>query len=318
MGLELDDVLEHKELFKDDGMHDLEYDEEGHLLVGEGQTSQGDTDEWIDCTSEEICSTSQSQTSNEADLRVNVHLNPDAPEFMPSSPVMPLSPESNKTPSGKEKVANWRETEMKRKNRSPRTSESSRSERSEVDAICEEEEDREDREATPRGDNFEDAEENAAVKSDAKNNGGVKKIADKDSEVKTESAKSGSNEEAKNAPTGKDSRVEGDKELGEGQEADTEAEEKLHTDRGQEPHSQADIADSQVNVDHADSAGTESDSVTETQPSETGLLTNDPVPSGPPDEAGGKDAANKTEVEEKTAEAKQGAEDSKDQGKHEL
>ena len=122
----------------------------------------------------------------------------------------------------------------------------------------------------------------------------------------------------KNAPTGKDSRLEGDKELGEGQEADTEAEEKLHTDGGQEPHSQADIADSQVNVDQADSAGTESDSVAETQPSETGLLTNDAVPSGPPAEEGGKDAANKTEVEEKTAEAKQGAEDSKDQGKLKL
>ena len=97
IGLELqgiaaeDDIFEQKELF-DDYPHEG-YDKNGCFEDAPGQTSQGDEDEWEDCTTSEDFSTdrSQSQTSVSDDLTspLKVNLNPDAPVFTPTSPISP-------------------------------------------------------------------------------------------------------------------------------------------------------------------------------------------------------------------------------------
>ncbi|XP_062578451.1 coiled-coil domain-containing protein 9-like isoform X2 [Saccostrea cucullata] len=97
IGLELqgipaeDDIFEQKDLFND--YHGEEYDKNGHFEDAPGQTSQGDDDEWEDCTTSEDFSTdrSQSQTSVSDDLTssLKVNLNPDAPVFTPASPTSP-------------------------------------------------------------------------------------------------------------------------------------------------------------------------------------------------------------------------------------
>ncbi|XP_061172774.1 papilin-like isoform X4 [Saccostrea echinata] len=97
IGLELqgipaeDDIFEQKDLFND--YHGEGYDKNGHFEDAPGQTSQGDDDEWEDCTTSEDFSTdrSQSQTSVSDDLTspLKVNLNPDAPVFTPASPTSP-------------------------------------------------------------------------------------------------------------------------------------------------------------------------------------------------------------------------------------
>ncbi|XP_061164923.1 uncharacterized protein LOC133173868 [Saccostrea echinata] len=97
IGLELqgipaeDDIFEQKDLFND--YHGEGYDKNGHFEDARGQTSQGDADEWEDCTTSEDFSTdrSQSQTSVSDDLTspLKVNLNPDAPVFTPASQTSP-------------------------------------------------------------------------------------------------------------------------------------------------------------------------------------------------------------------------------------
>lgn len=125
---EFHDSQEHGEFIEDGQFEDID-GYHGHPKVPE-HVSQGDTDEWEDCETEEFWG-SQASTdsaglgskgtkspanhslSPEDALRLNVkNLNPDAPEFTPTSPLSPLSPEMMKTPEGHVKVANWAE-EMK-------------------------------------------------------------------------------------------------------------------------------------------------------------------------------------------------------------
>ncbi|XP_052106984.1 uncharacterized protein LOC127739342 isoform X3 [Mytilus californianus] len=96
-GLEGDDVLEHRPLF-DDGEHEGEEDTH-ELVVGD------DEDEWEDCDDDSFYSTEKSQTSTDSregyhgnQLTVNTQLNPDAPEFTPTSP---LSSPSSRSPREK-------------------------------------------------------------------------------------------------------------------------------------------------------------------------------------------------------------------------
>lgn len=88
-GLEGDEILEHRQLFDDNehcGSHEV--------VVGD------DEDEWEDCD-DDYYSTEKSQTSTDSrdglhdkKLKVNTQLNPDAPEFTPTSPLSPASPRS--------------------------------------------------------------------------------------------------------------------------------------------------------------------------------------------------------------------------------
>ncbi|XP_056021187.1 coiled-coil domain-containing protein 9-like isoform X4 [Ostrea edulis] len=97
IGLELqgitaeDDIFEQRELF-DDYIGD-EYNKDSRFEDAPGRTSQGDEDDWEDCTTSEDFSTdrSQSQTSVSDDLNssLRINLNPDAPVFTPASPVSP-------------------------------------------------------------------------------------------------------------------------------------------------------------------------------------------------------------------------------------
>ncbi|XP_063426347.1 filaggrin-2-like isoform X2 [Mytilus trossulus] len=96
-GLEGDDVLEHRPLF-DDGEHKGDEDTRD-LVVGE------DEDEWEDCDDDSFYSTEKSQTSTDSregyhgnQLTVNTQLNPDAPEFTPTSP---LSSPNSRSPREK-------------------------------------------------------------------------------------------------------------------------------------------------------------------------------------------------------------------------
>ncbi|XP_076100274.1 uncharacterized protein LOC143069489 isoform X3 [Mytilus galloprovincialis] len=96
-GLEGDDVLEHRPLF-DDGEHKGDEDTRD-LVVGE------DEDEWEDCDDDSFYSTEKSQNSTDSregyhgnQLTVNTQLNPDAPEFTPTSP---LSSPNSRSPREK-------------------------------------------------------------------------------------------------------------------------------------------------------------------------------------------------------------------------
>ncbi|VDI42469.1 Hypothetical predicted protein, partial [Mytilus galloprovincialis] len=96
-GLEGDDILEHRPLF-DDGEHKGDEDTQD-LVVGE------DEDEWEDCDDDSFYSTEKSQNSTDSregyhgnQLTVNTQLNPDAPEFTPTSP---LSSPNSRSPREK-------------------------------------------------------------------------------------------------------------------------------------------------------------------------------------------------------------------------
>ena len=87
-GLEEDDVLEHRQLFEDadQGAHSNQ-----EIVVDE------DEDEWEDCDDDSFYSKSQTSTDSRegfGQLKVNTQLNPDAPEFTPTSPLSPPSPRS--------------------------------------------------------------------------------------------------------------------------------------------------------------------------------------------------------------------------------
>lgn len=130
---EFHDSQEHREFIVDGQFEDID-GYHGRIKVKD-QVSQGDTDEWEDCETEEYWGSQVSSDSTglgskrtkspninhslspEDALRLNValaqkNLNPDAPEFTPTSPLSPLSPEMMKTPEGHVKVGNWAE-EMK-------------------------------------------------------------------------------------------------------------------------------------------------------------------------------------------------------------
>lgn len=125
-----DDYHESGEFIEDGQFEDID-GYHGHLKTQE-QISQGDTDEWEDCETEEYFGTQESSdsavVSNKGSKSPNAHhslspddalklsitgkvLNPDAPVFTPglspTSPLSPLSPEMMKTPEGHVKVENW-------------------------------------------------------------------------------------------------------------------------------------------------------------------------------------------------------------------
>ena len=119
------DSQEHGEFIEDGQFEDID----GYHDNRVGQESQGDTDEWEDCETEEFIGTQSSEGSltqmnkvslknflpEEDNIRININLNPDAPAFTPTSPTSPLSPLSPgmmKTPEGHVKVSDWAE-EMK-------------------------------------------------------------------------------------------------------------------------------------------------------------------------------------------------------------
>ena len=118
---EFHDSQEHGEFIEDGQFEDID----GYHGNRIGHESQGDTDEWEDCETEEFFGTQSSDNSlpqgqksplrsylsPEDDLKIKI-LNPDAPVFTPTSPLSPLSPEMMKTPEGHVKVPNWAE-EMK-------------------------------------------------------------------------------------------------------------------------------------------------------------------------------------------------------------
>ena len=85
-----DDIFEPKDLF--DGSLEEDHDglefhndgyEEAHVI---GPTSQGDTDEWEDCEEEDVTSKASQDSASR-------NLNPEAPEFTPSSPGAVISPD---------------------------------------------------------------------------------------------------------------------------------------------------------------------------------------------------------------------------------
>ena len=120
------DSQEHGEFIEDGQFEDIDGYHGNH---GVRQESQGDTDEWEDCETEEFIGTQSSEGSlthvankvslknflpPEEDIRININLNPDAPIFTPvspsssvSSPLSPLSPGMMKTPEGHVKVPDW-------------------------------------------------------------------------------------------------------------------------------------------------------------------------------------------------------------------
>ena len=118
---EFHDSQSHGEFIEDGQFEDIDGYGGGRIH----HDSQGDTDEWEDCETEEYFGTQSSDSSvprgskspsrvylsPEDTLKIKI-LNPDAPVFTPISPTSPLSPEMMKTPEGHVKVANWAE-EMK-------------------------------------------------------------------------------------------------------------------------------------------------------------------------------------------------------------
>ncbi|XP_019930403.3 coiled-coil domain-containing protein 9 isoform X6 [Magallana gigas] len=133
IGLELqgisaeDEIFEQKELFDD--YHEDGLDGKGCFEDAPGQPSQGDEDEWEDCTTSEDFSTdrSQSQTSVSDDLSspLKVNLNPDAPVFTPTSPISPnpLSTRLSKELKLEEKSSKQKKSEKKKKDKEEETEE---------------------------------------------------------------------------------------------------------------------------------------------------------------------------------------------------
>lgn len=133
IGLELqgisaeDEIFEQKELFDD--YHEDGLDGRGCFEDAPGHPSQGDEDEWEDCTTSEDFSTdrSQSQTSVSDDLNspLKVNLNPDAPVFTPTSPISPnpLSTKLSKELKLEEKLSKQKKSEKKKKDKEEKKTE---------------------------------------------------------------------------------------------------------------------------------------------------------------------------------------------------
>ena len=107
-GLDGDEILEHRQLFDD-----VDHERPGsHEIIVDD-----DEDEWEDCDDDSYYSTEKSQTSTDSregdkQLRVNTQLNPDAPEFTPTSPLSPASPRSPREKRESRKTAKPKRNEQ--------------------------------------------------------------------------------------------------------------------------------------------------------------------------------------------------------------